>query len=256
MAYDTWQINSTTIPHVRMVENNTQEGIITLQCSALKENIETGDDDPRDEISRFQALTSQYINNTPLINGGSKLQIGNGEYVTLTDGVDTWSKCALSRVVINEDHSSDKRIDYTLIVYYEMEGNDGSYIYLADGGYCGDFTNIVCYRDSTKAGSPCTGCTDFGWLEITETSNVRRVELYGTAYHSYTATPAWIECNSDRQYWSYNSSGDLPVGFEKLVFDLDTPSSTITLQTSNHVSPYTTTDGLGAWLQWIKVVYD
>lgn len=254
-VYDTWQIDSISIPHVRRVENNTREGVITLECSAVKENIAPGDDDPRDEIDRFQVLTSQYVSNTPLLNGGSKLQ-ASGDYVVVTDGVDTWNKCAVSRVTITEDSVADKRIDYTITINYEMEGNKGSEVYSAENGFSGEYTNIVCYRDSTKAGSPCTDCTDFGWLEITETKNVRRVEVYGTAYHSYSANLAWIECNSQREYWTYNSEGDLKVGFEKIVFDLDTPSMTVTLQTSNHVSPYTTTDGLGAWVQWIKVYYE
>ena len=227
-----------------------------MECSALKDNIVYGDDDPRDEIASFEEITSQYINNQLLLNGGSKLQIGNGEFITVTDGFETWSTCALARIEINEDNKSDKRIDYTLTIYYELPSNQGSYIYLADKGYAGDYTNISCYRSSDKSGSECTNCTNFGWLEITETQNVRRVEIYGSAYRSYNASLAWIECNTDRQYWTYNADGDLPVGFEKLVWDLDTPSTTVTLQTSNHVTPYTTTDGLGSWIQWIKVIYE
>ncbi len=71
MGYATWTIGTEVIPHVREANINTQEGTITLSCSALNWNIETGDDDPRDEIARFQALTSQYINNEPLLNGGN-----------------------------------------------------------------------------------------------------------------------------------------------------------------------------------------
>lgn len=255
MAYDTWMINETPIPHVRSVEINPHEGIITLECSSIEENIPTGDNDPRDEIAVFEELTSQYITNTPLLNGGSDLQIGNGKFVEVTDGMNTWDKCAINRIIIKEDNLSNKRIDYILEIYYEMIGGGGSYIYLADKGYCGDFSNIVCYRDSTKAGSPCTNCTNWGWLEITETSNVKRVEIYGNAYRSYATDLAWIECNGDTQYWSYNTEGDLPVGFEKLIWDI-TPAMVVTFQTSNHVSPFTSTDGLGCWLQYIKVYYE
>jgi hypothetical protein len=253
--YESWVVGGKTVPHVREVVKNPSEGKITLSCSALNWNELTGDDDPRDEIAYFEAMTSQYINNNPLLNGGTDLQIGNGQFITVTDGYTTWSTCALAEIEIKEDNASEKRIDYDLNIYYEIEGSGGSYIYLADDGYSNDFTNMVCYQASTKAGSPCTTCTNFGWLEITETVNVRRVEIYGSAYRSYNAGLAWIECNGSRQYWNYNAEGDLPVGFEKLVWDI-TPGKTITLQTSNHVSPFTTTDGLGCWLQWIKVIYE
>lgn len=253
--YESWVVGGKTVPHVREVDKNPDEGIITLSCSALNWNIATGDSDVRDEIAYFEAMTSQYINNNPLLNGGTDLQIGNGQIITVTDGKDTWNTCALKQIEIKEDQASKNRIDYDLIIYYEIEGSGGNYIYLADNGYNGDYTNIVCYQASTKAGSPCTTCTNFGWLEITETSNVRRVEIYGSAYRSYDASLAWIECNGDRQYWAYNVEGDLPAGFEKLVWDI-TPGKTITLQTSNHVSPFTTTNGLGCWLQWIKVIYE
>lgn len=255
-GYNNWVVGGITVPHVREVSHNTQEGIIELQCSAISENILPGDSDVRDEIAYFQALSSQFITNEPLLNGGSKLQIGTGQFIVVTDGNDSWNKCALGRIEIKEDSVSEKRIDYALKIHYEMEGAGAIYIYLADKGYCGDFSNIVCYQASTKAGSVCTTCTNWGWLEITELADVARVELYGCAYRSYDVTPAWIECNGDRQYWSYNAEGDLDIGFEKLVWDLDIPVKVIELQTSNHVSPFTSGNGLGAWVQWIKVIFD
>jgi len=257
MSYDNWMIDAEVVPHVKKVENNTTDGVITLECVALKENIQPGDSDPRDEIARFQDMSSQYVNNTPLLNGGSKLQVGNGDYVTVTDGTDTWERCGLSRVVIGEDHGSDKRIDYTLTIYYEMEGSGTSYVYLGDEGYPADYTNIVAYRESDGSGSACTVCTDFGRLTITEESNVKRVEVYGCAYNSYTTSLATINCNDEQeQVWSYNKEGDLPIGLERISWDLETPTTTIVLQTSLHTNPFTGINGLGCWLQWIKVYYE
>ena len=254
--YDNWAIGTEVIPHVREAKINTQDGIITLECSALKDNIATGDNDPRDEITRFQNLTSQFITNTPLLNGGSKLQYGNGQTLSVTDGTDTYDKCCLARVEINEDHTSTKRIDYTLTINYEMSSTGGSYVYTPRFNKA-DYTNIVYYYfydpgppEVKTAGTDELNGTELGWMEITETQNVVRVEVYGCGCE----LPATIYVNDVPQNWHYGEVIGTPYAddTEKLTWDLATPTTTITIKTSIHTSE----DNHGAWLQWIKVYYE
>jgi hypothetical protein len=260
--YDNWAIGTEVIPHVREAKINTQDGIITLECSALKDNIATGDNDPRDEITRFQNLTSQFITNTPLLNGGSKLQYGNGQTLSVTDGTDTYDKCCLARVEINEDHTSTKRIDYTLTINYEMSSTGGSYVYTPRFNKA-DYTNIVYYyfydpgppEVFSNTGSGDLHGTEIGWMQITETQNVVRVEVYGCGCD---VPGSKIYVNDVERIWHYGEVLDTPYadGTEKLTWDLATPTTTITIKTTHHEGPPTYTPNYGAWLQWIKVYYE
>ena len=268
MGYATWTIGSEVIPHVREAKIDTTEGTITLSCSALNWNIKTGDSDPRDEIARIQSLTSQYINNEPLLNGGTKLQVGGiSQILTVTDGTDTYTRCALEPVQIQEDHKSTKRIDYELIIHYELSGSGGSFVYTPD--YT-QYPNILYYM-WTDLSNPATTHpaygNELGHITITETKNVKRVEVYGSGDCGETTSDCWIELNGDRRYWKYTDAGDkklfpannLEVGEEKHTWILDSPTNSLVFETSTHVYDGDVGDcdlNKGCWLRWIKVVYE
>lgn len=262
MGYNTWTVGGVVLRHVREMENNQKDGVITLNCSALNWNLVGAETDPRDEIALVEALQSQYISNEPLFNGGSKLQVGNGQIISVTDGTDTWTKCALESITIKEDHKSTKRIDYDLIIHYELAGSGGSYVYTPNYD---DYTNISYYMWTNK--DPNTNPHDaygneIGWMQITETMNVKRVEVYGSACVNPTSN--YLDVNGQREYWTYTHDNGSPwtsctlnQGWEKLTFDLDTPTTTIVLQSPDHNLPNDTcATNLGCWLQWVKVYYE
>ena len=121
-AYKTWTIDGNSVPWVRSVQNDQKARTITLNCSAISSD----GSEPRDEIATFEALTCDVITNTQLMNGGSVLQVCNGEAIILSDGHDSWV-AALEKVVINENKVSDKRIDYDLVLQYETVGSGVNY---------------------------------------------------------------------------------------------------------------------------------
>ena len=262
-SYDGWIVGGVTIPHVREVNINQKEKVITLSCSALKENILTGDDDPRDEIARLEALQSQFINNDPLLNNGTKLQIGPADHIiTVTDDTNTWSRCALEEIEIREDNKSTKRIDYELVIHYQTEGTGGVDVYTPDFDEY-DEIDYYLYSDQTNPGSPGENYgKELGYMVITSTSTIWKVEVLGTGDCATSSTDCWLEVNGQREYWHYTNSGDkmafptntLPIGTETLEYILDTPSSTITLQTSSHIAPDNTCDNnKGCWPTRIRL---
>lgn len=261
MGYATWTIGSEVIPHVREANINTQEGTITLSCSALNWNIETGDDDPRDEIARIQSLTSQYIHNSPLLNGGTKLQVGGiSQILTVTDGTDTYTRCALEPVQIQEDHKSTKRIDYDVIIHYELPGSGGSFVYYPDYQ---DYSNIEFYMTTDKSdpGVSVYG-EELGWMKITETRNIRRVETLASACVGNDTYPSTLNINGEIIPFHYShdenfACNNLPHGFEVLSCDLDTPTPEVIIQSANHVNPFDNCDNnRGAWLKWVRLIFE
>lgn len=261
MAYNNWSVGGVSVPHVRTMKNDVKSAKITLSCSALDFNILSGDTDPRDEIARFEALVCQYITNNTLLNGGTKLQIGSGDYITVTDGTDTWTKCALEEIQISEDKKSLTRIDYDLVISYEKAATSGgSVVYVPPYN---EYDNIDMYMSSDKAAWDCAynNCSEIGYMQIVEQTNVKRVEIYGSACCGSEEFPNWIEMNGERVYWHYCQDvtwvgNELPFGWEKIIWNLDTPTDTIELQTSNHVSPAADLeDNLGCWLQYVRLVY-
>jgi hypothetical protein len=257
MAYDAWTLGGITVPHVREVNNNTKEGIITLSCSALNTNILTGDTDVRDEIARFQALTSQYVNNDSLLNGGSKLQ-PSGDIITVTDGTDTYTRCAVERVEIKENHKSVKRIDYDIIIHYQLTGKGASIVYTAPYNKA-EYSSTVEYyyfydpatgiKTSGESEGDLNG-TEIGWMQITLPSgtNVKKVTIRGCGCE----LPATIYVNDVGQLWHYGEvpdTGGIATGIEPLEWDLATPTNVITIHTSIH----TLADNHGAWPEYVKL---
>lgn len=255
VLYDGWVVGGKTVPHVREAKIDQKEHTITLSCSAIKENIATGDNDVRDEIADFQAMSSQYINNEPLLNGGTKLQVGNGSIITVTDDTNTWTRCALEPIQINEDSKSVKRDDYDLVIHYEAPNPGGSFVYTPDYD---EYSNVDYYfwynpvtQEKTAWGGQNVG-TELGYMEITEAQNVIRVEVYGCG--DGVGDDYYIECNGEKQYWHYGETieDNVPL-LEKFVFNLDTPTTTVILNSGMHVEGG---DNFGCYLAWVRVVYE
>lgn len=269
MAYDNWTIGGVTVPHVRTVANDQSSRTITLSCSALTENVESGE--PRDEIALFEEMSCDVITNTQLMNGGSCLQVCNGDPVIVSDGVNAWV-AALERVAINENKISEKRIDYDLVIQYETIPRGITYTTTgtydpeesADeedepdnttigvkryyAGFCG-VSNIEYYMFSDETNPTSPNCVRIGEIIITETRKVKTVKIACSIVGSQKTT--WIEVNGIRNNLS-NSYWDL------FTFSLSPTSYTITIQSKDNTADKTGTswDSYGVNIQYIDVVYE
>jgi len=270
MAYKTWVIGGLTPSWVEPdFKDNRDTNTLTLKCAAMYDVTGT---DPIDEIESFDALASEKISNDSLLNGGTKLQV-RGQVITVTatnegsSETKTWTRCAIKKVEItldsfyNEDNPGSI-IEYELIISYQTQGGPGGSVYYPSYD---DYDNTTYYMwttmDNTGAAPGIVG-SEIGYLQITEPQNVIRVEVYGSACCSPSATPAYLEVNGVKQYWHYThdmmASGDsLPSGYEKLTFELATPATVVTLETGDHIYPSDTcSTNMGCWLQWVRVVYE
>jgi hypothetical protein len=270
MAYHTWLIGGLTPSWVEPVfKDDRPNNTLTLKCAAIAEEL---DADPITEIEAFDALTSQYINNTPLLNGGTKLQVGNGEIITVTasnaaaTSTKTWTNCAIQRVIVDLDNFYDEDndgsiIEYELVIQYEAESPNTVKVYTPP--FTNPlYTNMEYYylydpgppEVKTEDTSALNG-TELGWMQITETSNVKRVEVYGCGCD---VPGSKIYVNDVEQIWHYGEDPSNPVGLstgtEKFTWDLDTPTNVITIKTTIHTLE--AGENYGAWLQWIKLIFD
>lgn len=265
MAYTNWVINGLTPSWVEPDFTDDRENRkLVLKCAAIYD--ETGND-PVNEIDSFNDISSEKINNRPLLNGGSKLQVKNGQIFSVTDGVNTWTKCALHRVNVTLDSyysgaQPGSVIEYELTIEYETSGPGGSYVYTPPFNKA-EYTNIEYYyfydpgppevKSSGSSQGDLDG-TEIGWMQITETKNVKRVELYGCGCD---IPGSKIYVNDVEQIWHYGEipgTDGLASGNEKLVWDLETPTTVITIKTTTHtLSPWA---NYGAWLQWVRVIYE
>jgi len=244
---------------------------LTLKCAAISDELNA---DPITEIDAFQALAAEEIHNDGLLNGGSKLQIGPiGTKFSVTtsneSGTDvrTWDQCALKLVKVNLDSfyfedENNSLIEYELVIVYQTYGSGGVDVYTPDFD---EYTEIdyYLYSDQTNPGSPGENYgKELGYMVITSTSTIWKVEVLGTGDCATSSTDCWLEVNGQKEYWHYTNSGDkmafgtniLPIGTETLEYILDTPSSTITLQTSSHIAPDNTCDNnKGCWITRIRL---
>lgn len=258
MAYEEWVIGGLTPSCIIDVDKDYEKGIFTFSCIARRDLLGT---DPQTEIDSFNEIASGVINNLRLINGGTKLQVNNGDYITLTDGNETWERSALHKVKYNSDYVSGRWILFELVVEVELEGIGGSFTYSPDYN---EYNNIEYYfwTDKTEriTGDNADG-TEVGWMKIIEEQLVKKVEVYGSACVGSNIYPNYLDINGQKQYWKvshdYGWAGNtLPPGWEKLEFILDTPTDELIIQSPNHVMPNDTMAiNLGAWLQWIRVIY-
>jgi hypothetical protein len=270
MVYDNWTVGGVVVPHVRAVSKDQSNRTIKLSCSALREN--TSPNDPRSEIAMFEAMASDVVTNTQLMNGGSCLQTCNGDPVILSDGVDSWV-AALERPQIDEGSVSFKRIDYELLLHYESFGRPITYtamgtfdpdtpteddtIIPSDQGatkrylapFCG-FDNILYYRYTNETNPEEMDCQVIGKMVITESRPVNKLNLYCSIASPVSGVSAFVEVSespantTQRVYLT-------PGRYEPLSFNL-TNASVITITSDNN----TTVSGRSVLIQWVEVTYE
>lgn len=257
MAYDSWVIGGVTpkwIVDVDPAPNNVNRRV-TLHCYADSQ-VDLDGADPRSEIEQFEAMLCDSVTNTPLLQGGSKLQVKNGEVITVTDGITTWNRAAIAEVNYNPDLMSQVRMPYDIVLELETTGAGGSVVYVPDYD---DYSNIDYYFFYTAGppedfdtydGNPLVKGTELGWMEITEPQNVSRVEIYGCG----DELPCYAEVNGVKQYWTYGEAED-GVGvprLEKLIWTLDTPTDVITINSSEHWEEV----NHGFYADYIRLTYE
>jgi len=268
MAYINWTIGGLTPSWVEpdfIDDRDTRT--LTLKCTAAYDV--TGAD-PIDEIESFDALASEKINNDGLLNGGSKLQV-LGQIVTVTatnaDSTETktWTRCAIRKVKVNLDsyYNEDNPgsvIQYELVISYQTQGDAGAIVYYPNYD---DYSNIEFYMTTDKSdpGVPVYG-EELGWMKITETQNIRRVETLASACVGNDTYPSTLNINGEIIPFHYShdenfACNTLPHGFEVLSCDLDTPTTEVIIQSANHVNPFDNCDNnRGAWLKWVRLIFE
>jgi hypothetical protein len=261
MAYDEWVIGGLTPSWIVDVQYNHENREITLTCRADHNRL--SDLDPRSEIEQFQEMQCDVISNTQLMNGGSCLQTCNGDPIIITDGVDSWV-AALKKVNYLADYQSQLNIDYQLVLEYETHsdgiiysitgsgdednptpddgdddngGNDGNNTTISSKTYYPPFvglSNITywCFTDETEL-NQCSN--SMGKMIITEPRNVKQVIVKSKRY-AELADPKpniYIEVNGSRQNYSNEEMWGFP---ETMTWDIDPPSSTITINSPDNTS--------------------
>lgn len=250
MTYGSWIIGGVTPSWIETVDYNLGDNKISLKCAAFYD--ETGND-PRVEIKSFEDMACQTINNTPLLNGGTVLEVVGGSIITVTDGVETW-RAALHPPTYTEDNAAAKGIEYTLDLEVRKTATGGYNLYTPSFRGYSNISQYEYYDGGVKSSaSPTDGAygSEIGWMQITEERNVKRVDVYGSACNKPASitvngvTQSWVKCHDRPACTNY--------GYERLVWNLNTPSKTVTLSTTGHGDP---TPRHGCWIQWIRVLYE
>lgn len=265
MAYKTWSIGGITPSWVEPTFTDDPENrTLTLRCAAIADEL---GDDPITEIDSLQAISSQNINNEQLLAGGSKLQVGRGDNIITVvavsgDGSDirTWQRCALKKVKVDLDsyyleEAEGSHIEYELVIIYETDSPGGSFVYTPDYDKYPNADYYFWYNPVTEEKTAWGGQnvgTELGYMEITEAQNVIRVEVYGCG--DGVGDDYYIECNGEKQYWHYGETieDNVPL-LEKFIFNLDSPTTTVILNSGMHVEGGA---NFGCYLAWVRVVYE
>jgi hypothetical protein len=267
MAYRKWTIGGITPTWVEPdFEDDRDNKTLKLKCAAIYDET---NQDPIEEIDAFDALASDKIHNDGLLNGGTKLQV-QGQIITVTatneDETETrtWNRCSLKRIVVALDSYYDEDvegsvIEYELVITYQTQGDPGGIVYYPDYQ---EHDNIEFYMTTDKSdpGVAVYG-EELGWMQITETQNVQRVETLASACVGNDTYPATLNINGE--IFPFHCSHDenfacntLPHDFEIVTCELDTPTNVITIQSANHVNPFDTCDNnRGAWLKWVRLIF-
>jgi hypothetical protein len=272
MAYMVWNIGGLTPSWVEPdFKHDKENKTLTLKCAAIYDVI---GEDPISEIESFDAISSERIFTNDLANGGTNLQVTNGQIITVTasnllgNKIKTWDRCALQAVNVNLDSFYNEAnpgsvIEYELVIKYALRVGGGVSIYTPPYN---QYSNVECYfwtdKTNTGSGPEDNSFTEIGYMKITEPKNVKLVEVYGSACIGGSTPANYLDMNGDKQYWHYShdqgwESNLLPMGWEKLTFKLNTPTKEVVLQTPNHILPNNNYEtNLGCWLQWVRLLLE
>lgn len=98
---------------------------VTIHCAATPDEYYT---DARDEIARFSEFAANEITNTPLINGGTRVQCSrDGKIITIEEGGNIW-RGAIHYPKFKEDKFSDQVIEWDLVLELEIPGTYPPYV--------------------------------------------------------------------------------------------------------------------------------
>ncbi len=135
MGYGDWTINGIT-PRWITGGDDSASGVdwtefpkVTLHCAAYPDDFYA---DARDEIEAFRAIAADVINNKPLMNGGTDLQVSrDGQIVTITEGNNSWQG-ALYYPQFIETEFADQLIQWDLIFELQLVNLPAYAIYSPD----------------------------------------------------------------------------------------------------------------------------
>lgn len=255
MAYVNWVIGGLTPSWVEPDFNDDRENHkLTLKCAAIRDRIGV---DPVTELDQFNNISSEGITNTSLENGGTNLQVTDGQIISVTADETTWDRCALHAVNVQTDdgYNGDNPgsvLEYELVIEYEVRKGGGVFIFTPP---LHEYTEIEYYIWTDKTNDlagPWLG-NEFGWMKFTLPKPVKAITFYGSA----CLLPATIfvpGSNEGRREWtsSHDDNKNLPDQEQKFTFDPATAPSTIIAYTSDHLIGDI---NHGCWAKWIRVEY-
>lgn len=259
MAYGEWSIGGVTPSWIVDAEYDKTRRTLTLKCIA-----EHGTRDGREEIAIFEAMKVDTYSNTQLLAGGSKLQVCNGEIITITDGVESYPGAVVDVKYDERGTLASQLIEYDIVLAIQTESKYNQAIYVPPYYL---YENIEYYlmtdKDTNWHDPKWAGYgNEIGHMTITEDFDVMRVEVVGSACHGQ----AWITCNGEKRDWVYThdsqyKTNTMPQGTEKLtwILDPDEKTDTVIFMTSTHTSVRKVAQNApvknrGCWLEWVKLV--
>jgi hypothetical protein len=243
MAYGDWVIGGISLREFMLSADYSSydQGKITLRGIAEKEDAL----DARDMIAQIEAIASKNISNTNLMNGSTNVQC-SGPKVTITDGANTWQG-AVHWPSFNEGHEAWRVIEWTIVLEVEFKRTaNGSKLYKVPL----DAYDNVDYHYGSDESDRGTNNDEIGYMNISESYPIRRVEIKGSAAN----LPAWVEVNGERLYWQTSFNGENK-DTEILIWDLDIPANAVTIQSSTNISPWDAENNTGFWPIYILVVF-
>jgi hypothetical protein len=259
MAYGEWSIGGVTPSWIVDAEYDKTRRTLTLKCIAEHQS----QTDARGEIAVFESMKVDTYSNTQLLAGGSKLQVCNGDIITVTDGVEVYPGAVVDVRYDERGLTASQLIEYDIVLAIQTESKYNQSIYVPPYYLYENIDYYLMTNNDKKWNDPkwLGYGNEIGSMTITEEFDVMKVEAVGSACHG----PAYIICNGEKRDWVYTHDAQYPTnplaqGTEKLTWILnpDEPTNVVHFLTSTHLPLYKVKDAptrnRGCWLEWVKLV--
>ncbi|BDZ68608.1 hypothetical protein [Methanobacterium ferruginis] len=268
MAYKDWVIGGLTPSWVEPdFSHDPDQRTLTLKCAAIQTELLA---DPMTEIDQFNEIASEKITITELEQGGTNLQVRNGQIISVTDGKTLWERCALHRIKVDLDdcyHEDEygSVIEYDLVIEYEESAGGGvvSYSPTPPAGYH-EYEGLEFYEWYYLEGSTwikavadtSSGAygTEIGYMKTpTFTRPIKKVTVYGSA----CVLPAKIYCTGSLEGsrdWSYEHDNNTNQPFQKLEFTFNPETAPLYAElysTEHHGDD----PNYGCWLKYVLIEF-
>jgi hypothetical protein len=249
--YGEWKIDGKTPSKIESVDYDNKSKVFTFTCIATRQELNA---DPRTEIELWENIACDQITNKSMRKTGTKLQVSGGKKIILTDGIDVWIG-ACEYPTYTEDENSHKIQEYKLRIAIEQTRQQFDLFLPRFDKY----TNFEYYFYSDQSPNPLNHPYmgfDVGYIRILTEREVRQVILYGSGL----CCPAWTAINGIRQEWNVScidmERNTKPYGWEKLTYQLGSPTKQIILNTSDHTGNLDIcSNNKGARLQYLRLDY-